>query len=105
MSDFFPTDTTTASTLSFALWELAKSPVTQRRVRDEVLTAKHIILENTGIDEIPFSYYEKMPLLVALIKVSRTATYGDKCKLTVWCAGDSQDTSGRIHGSEASAGR
>ena len=83
MGDFPPTGTTTASTLSFALWELAKNPVTQRRVRDEVQTAKRVILRGTGIDEIPFSYYEKMPLLVALIKVSHNTMHADKCELTV----------------------
>ena len=105
MCDFFSTDTTTASTLSFALWELAKSPVTQRRVRDEILTAKRVILDNTGIDEIPFSYYEKMPLLIALIKVSCNVTHGNKRKLTVSYAGDSQSASSSIHGGEAGAGR
>jgi cytochrome P450 len=78
-----PTDTTTASTLAFTLWELAKSPVTQRRVRDEILAAKRVVSKNTGIDEIPFSYYEKMPLLIALTKVSRNVTHGDKYQLTV----------------------
>ena len=71
MSDDFLTDTTTASTLAFTLWELAKSPETQRRVRDEILTAKRDVLKAKGIDEIPFSYYEKMPLLIALTKVRR----------------------------------
>ena len=105
MGDPSLTDTTTASTLAFALWELAKCPVTQRRVREEILAAKRNVLKTTGIDEIPFSYYEKMPLLIALTKVSRNATHGDTRKLTVWYAGDPEDASGRIHGSQASARR
>jgi cytochrome P450 len=64
---------------------LAKQPETQRRVREEILAARRDALRSTGTDEIPFSYYEKMPLLVAVTKVRRnlvTSVYEDG--LTFW---------------------
>ena len=100
------TDTAIASTLAFALWELAKSPKIQRRVRDEVLTAKRDIVKSTGTDEIPFSYCEKMPLLNALIKVDRSfITNIGGNELTVWFKGDAQVSSGRVHGFQAGGRR
>lgn len=56
-------DGTTANTLAFALWELAKDLELQRRVREEVV---QILNDRT---EIEFSEYEGMHVLVAFIKV------------------------------------
>ena len=96
-------DTTTASTLAFALWELAKSPETQMRVRNEILEARLDVLKSTGTDEIPFGYYEKMPLLIALIKVRRSFIMSvDDPEFTLRYKGNTQDASGRVHGCQAS---
>lgn len=77
--------------------------MTQRRVRDEILAAKHDVLKSTGIDEIPFSYYEKMQLLVALTKVYRNFADADDSELTFRYTGDAQGVSSRVHGFQASA--
>ena len=99
-------DTTTASTLTFVLWELAKSPGTQRRVREEIIAARREVLKSARTDEIPFSYYEKMPLLIALTKVYRdpiTNVCGNE--LTFWHKGSTQDASGPVQGPQASIRR
>lgn len=64
---------------------MAKNPEIQRRIRDEILTAKRDAWKSTGTDEIPFSYYEKLPLLIALIKVYHNFIQdaGDR-ELTFW---------------------
>jgi hypothetical protein len=77
--------------------------MTQERVRDEILVAKRDVLKSTGTDEIPFSYYEKMPLLVALIKVYRNLMDADDSQLTLWYIGDAQGTSGRVPGCQTGA--
>ena len=98
MPHHFLTDTTTASTLAFALWELAKSSETQRRVRDEILTAKRDALKCTGIDEIPFNHYDKMPLLTALTKVHRDFNLNaENLKLTFQYIGNAADTPRRVY--------
>ena len=80
--------------------------MTQRRVRDEILAVKHDVLKSTGIDEIPFSYYEKMPLLVALTKVYRNLIMdADDDEFIFWYTGDAENASGCIHGCQASARR
>ena len=96
----------TASTLAFALWELAKSPETQGRVRDEILAARRDVLKSTGTDEIPFSHYEKMPLLIAVTKVYRSFTMnvGDN-ELTFWYKGNAEDASNCVHGHQAGGQR
>jgi hypothetical protein len=97
--DRSPTDATTASALAFTLWELAKGPETQRRVREEILAARREVLKSAGTDEIPFSHYEKMPLLVALTKV-----YPDlivnlfENEFTFFYKGGTKDTPGLVHG-------
>ena len=62
--------------------------MTQKRVRDEILAAKRDVLKNTGTDEIPFSYYDKMPVLIALTKVYRNFIDADDSELTFWYTGD-----------------
>ena len=91
-------DTNTASTLAFALLELAKSPETQRRVRDEILAAKGDVSRSAGTDQIPFDHYEKMPLLIALIKVYHSSIMNvDDGELTFEYEGDTQNAPGHIH--------
>jgi hypothetical protein len=97
--DRSPTDTTTASAIAFALWELAKNPETQGRLREEILATKRDVLKSTGTDEIPFSYYEKMPLLIAVTKVYHdfiTNVCDDEP--TFWYKGDAQDAPNRADG-------
>ena len=99
-------DTTVSSTTAFALWELAKSPETQRRAREEILAARRDVLESTGTDEIPFGHYEKMPLLVALTKVHRNFIVSvDDSELTFWYKGNAQDASILTNRSQASGRR
>ena len=92
-----------SSTIAFALWELAKSPETQRRVREEILAARRDVLESTGTDEIPFGHYEKMPLLVALTKVHQSFVVNvDDNGLTFWYKGNTEGASSLADGRQAS---
>jgi len=58
---------TTANTLSFALWELAKDVDLQCRLRQEMTETLHRVQGN-GKTEIGFDEYESMHLLVAFMK-------------------------------------
>jgi cytochrome P450 len=68
--NFSHTDGSTASTLSFALWELAKDVDLQQRLRQEIKETLRRVQAN-GETEIGFDEYDNMSLLVAFIKVSR----------------------------------
>ena len=73
------------------------------RVRNKILEARLNILKSTRTDEIPFGYYEKMPLLIALIKVRLSFIMSvDDPELISQYKGDTQGTSGRVHGRQAS---
>ena len=66
---FVYTDGTTANTLSFGLWELAKDMELQRRLRQEISETLRRARERGEI-EIGYDEYDNMPLLVAFMKVS-----------------------------------
>jgi Cytochrome P450 len=60
---------TTSSSLSLALWELAKDVDLQRRIREEIIETMDRAREN-GEAEIGFDDYNNMTLFRAFIKVS-----------------------------------
>jgi Cytochrome P450 len=60
---------TTSSSLSLALWELAKDVDLQRRIREEITETMDRVREN-GEVEIGFDDYNNMTLFIAFIKVS-----------------------------------
>lgn len=64
----FFVDGTTANTLAFALWELAKNPDLQRRIRKEISHTLHVV-QQQGENEIGFGKYDSMDLLTAFLKV------------------------------------
>jgi len=57
---------TTSSTLAFGLWELAKNPTIQARIREEILDVKRQASEH-GETGISVNRYDNMPVLVAFI--------------------------------------
>src|ERR1700761_6459980 len=59
---------TTASTITWVLWEMAKQPKIQTALRTEIrdfLRAAH----ERGEDTIPVAEYDKMPYTQAILKV------------------------------------
>ena len=50
-----------------------------------ILAAKRDVSRSTGTDQIPFDHYEKMPLLIALIKVYHSSMNIGDSERTFWC--------------------
>lgn len=69
----YPKDATTANSLAFGIWELAKNLDLQQRLRAEIFSTLDRIQEKSDKHEITFSEYENMPLLVAFMKVSNVS--------------------------------
>src|ERR1700761_8276182 len=60
---------TTASTLTWVLWEMAKQPKIQATLRAEIRDFLHAALDR-GEDTIPVTEYDKMPYTQAVLKVA-----------------------------------
>jgi len=66
-SNLLRADGTTANTISFGLWELAKNVDMQSRIRTEINKMQQLLKEQ-GRSEIGIDDYEGMPLFSAFIK-------------------------------------
>jgi cytochrome P450 len=73
-------DGTTADTLSFGLWELAKDVELQRRLRQEIRETLRRVQERGGT-EIGYDEYDNMLLLVAFMKVSCVTYSSFNCEI------------------------
>ena len=61
---------TTASTLSFALWELARHPEYQERMRQEIRAARAKVAARGGSSEFTMEDLDSLTLSLNAIKVS-----------------------------------
>ena len=61
---------TTASTITWALYELAKSPETQRRVREEIKATRTRATQR-GDRELSVADLDSMKYLIAVMKVRK----------------------------------
>jgi alkylphenol/PAH-inducible cytochrome P450 monooxygenase len=75
---------TTASTIAWWLWELAKSPEWQTRVRDEINTTRDRVTQR-GDTDFSIADLEGMTMIHATLKVHSTSIKkkSAKCLLTL----------------------